>query len=95
MNGQPHIDGFLRYRALLAGLLVAGVAHAATPASEVAPAPPPVAMASTYTGELSHAGPVYRLPPVQVIAHRKTGLARMEREERMRQTGVKTTQPSV
>jgi hypothetical protein len=94
MNRQPHVDAILRCGAFVAGLLLASVAPA-VPGAEATPPPAPGSIAGEFTGELSHGGPVYRLPAVQVIAHRKTELVRTERDERMRQTGVKTTQPAV
>jgi hypothetical protein len=35
-----------------------------------------------FTGELAPSGPVYRLPPVHVVADRSVELARVEREGR-------------
>ena len=35
-----------------------------------------------FTGEVAPAGPVYRLPPVHVVADRSVELARIERDER-------------
>ena len=46
-----------------------------------------------FTGEIAPGGPVYRLPPVHVVADRKTELARIEREDRFdraRETLAKT-----
>ncbi len=46
----------------------------------------PARMTGTFTGEITPDGPVYRMPPIYVLADRKAELARMVREER--DTGV-------
>jgi len=52
-----------------------------------------------FTGEITADGPVYRLPPIHVVAERKAELARIEREEqvdRAREARAKTARkPSV
>ena len=48
-----------------------------------------------YTGVIVAAGPVYRLPSIEVVASRKTELARIEREEqRERQAQAKGRRPA-
>ena len=58
----------------LAALGIAAVP--ADPASRVRP------LVGDFTGEVLPQGPVYRLPPVLVVADRAVELARIEREER-------------
>jgi len=52
-----------------------------------------------FTGEITADGPVYRLPPIHVVAERKAELARIEREaqlDRAREVRAKTARkPSV
>jgi hypothetical protein len=40
-----------------------------------------VPVTGEYTGEISQDGPVYRLPPVHVVADRESAPARIERAE--------------
>jgi len=58
----------------LAALGIAGVS--ADPAPRTRP------LVGDFTGEVLPQGPVYRLPPVLVVADRSVELARIEREER-------------
>jgi hypothetical protein len=41
-----------------------------------------VSNVGVFTGELAKGMPVFRLPPIEVVAHRKLELARMADEER-------------
>jgi hypothetical protein len=63
---------------LLATAIIAAVSWIAVPFTDTTPADRlPVAR---FTGEIAPAGPVYRLPPVQVVARRSVELARIERD---------------
>jgi hypothetical protein len=44
-------------------------------------------MIAVFTGQFAQGMPVYRLPPVLVVANRKAELARIEREEQVRRIG--------
>ena len=63
--------------ALLAAAAVEAAFDRADPTAVRAPA------AGGFTGEIAPGGPVYRLPPVHVVADRPTELTRIEREERL------------
>lgn len=80
MNSRYPSDGGERRLALLVVALVAtAVVMVPVERSEVTAAPAPVV--GTYTGETTADGPVYRLPPMQVVAGRETGFARAQRDE--------------
>ena len=82
MNPQRPID---RRRRRLAFLTAALLAVAAVEASldRTDPTAVRAPVSGVFTGEIAPGGPVYRLPPVHVVADRKTELARIEREDRL------------
>ena len=82
MNHQRPID---RRRRRLAFLTAALLAVAAVEASldRTDPTAVRAPVSGVFTGEIAPGGAVYRLPPVHVVADRKTELARIEREERL------------
>ena len=87
MTRQPHVDETTGRGARLLAVLIASLTMTAM-ACETAPiAPAP--MIGAFTGEVTRNGPVYRLPPVQVIASRKA----LEREDRERQARVRVQRP--
>jgi hypothetical protein len=65
-------------------LLASAVAAAALWVVAAPPATAPRArpLVADFTGEVASGGPVYRLPPLQVVARRSVELARIERDER-------------
>ncbi len=82
MKSHHPIDPRRRLLSLLTAALLAVAAVEAAfdnadPAAVRAPA------AGGFTGEIVPGGPVYRLPPVHVVADRRTELARLEREDRL------------
>jgi len=82
MNSQHPIDRRRRLLSLLtAALLAVAVVEAAFDRADPAAVPAPAA--GSFTDEFVPGGPVYRLPPVHVVADRRTELARIEREERL------------
>ena len=98
MNPQRSTDDRRRRIALLIVALFAVAAVAVSldrPGATAARAP----VIGDFTGEITADGPVYRLPPIHVVAERKAELARIEREEqddRAREARAKTARkPSV
>jgi len=72
---------------LLGAVLVATATD--TWAAEAAPARPPTAtpaspeIVGVFSGEFVNGAPVYRLPPISVVASREAALARLERQEQL------------
>jgi hypothetical protein len=81
MNPQCQIDGRRRKVGALIAVLFALVAVAAA-LERVDTSKAPARMTAVPTGEITPEGPVYRLPPIYVVADRKTELARIEREDK-------------
>ena len=81
MNLQPHVDETLGRAAALAVVLLATVVPAVAGDCNDTPAPR-APVAGVFTGEVGPGGPVYRLPPVSVVAERRTEVAKTAREER-------------
>ena len=50
--------------------------------------------AGIFTGEFVNGAPVYRLPPIDVVAHRHAELARMQREESAARAGQARVKPT-
>ena len=86
---QPHVDETRRRAPLLAIVLLAVavpvLADACDPVAArgaiTAPAAPAAPATVTDTGRAVAGGPVYRLPTVNVVASRRTELAREARKE--------------
>jgi uncharacterized protein YjiS (DUF1127 family) len=75
---------------LSVSLLTAGLIATATPASAAEATYPQTAskaytqgQSGVFTGKFVDGAPVYRLPPIVVVASRKVELAKMEREEQL------------
>ena len=80
MRTHRPIDPRRRLLTLLtAALLAVAAVEAAFDRSDPTAVRPPAA--GGFTGEIVPGGPVYRLPPVHVVADRRTELARIERED--------------
>jgi len=72
-------------------LVVALIATVALGAAGVAIGSPPTSktqaqMVGVFTGEYVNGAPVYRLPPVTVVASRKVERAKLEREKQLTRT---------
>lgn len=50
-------------------------------------------MVGVFTGRFANGVPIYRLPPVAVVASRKAELAKIEREEQTTRGGAVGTSP--
>jgi hypothetical protein len=77
----------LRTTRVSASLLMIVLLAIGTPAmcaekTVLQPKGPETPNVGTFTGIFANGMPVYQLPPVSVIAHRKVEAAKMEREER-------------
>jgi hypothetical protein len=72
----PRTLGALTFASTVALAVLGMSGVAADPAPGVRP------LVGDFTGEVLPQGPVYRLPPVHVVADRSDELARIEREER-------------
>lgn len=82
MNSQRQSVKRRRRLALLAVALFAAAAVAVSlERTDATTARAPVT--GEFTGEITPGGPVYRLPPVHVVADRRAELVRMEREEQL------------
>jgi hypothetical protein len=88
-------DGWRR----IALLLVALFAMVAVSLDRTGATPAYAPITGDFIGEITPDGPVYRLPPIHVVAERRAELARIEREEqgdRAREVRAKTARkPSV
>ena len=78
----------IRVPASLLAIVLTAVAMHVMAAGTAAPQPTGTAPVQAphvgvFTGKFVNGMPVYRLPPVDVIAYRKVELARMEREEQL------------
>ena len=98
MNPQRSTDDRRRRIALLIVALFA-VAAVAVSLDRTGATAARAPIIGDFTGEITADGPVYRLPPIHVVAERKAELARIEREEqvdRAREARAKTARkPSV
>jgi hypothetical protein len=82
MNSQHSMNARRRNIALLIVSLFAVAAVAVSfDRTDANPARAPII--GDFTGEITQDGPVYRLPPIHVVATRKAELARIEREEQL------------
>jgi len=80
MTPQRQTDACRRKVALVTAALFA-VAAVAASLDRTDPTTARAPLVGGFTGEITAEGPVYRLPPVHVVADRKAELARIEREE--------------
>ena len=98
MNPQRSTDDRRRRIALLIVALFA-VAAVAVSLDRTGATAARAPIIGDFTGEITADGPVYRLPPIHVVAERKAELARIEREaqlDRAREVRAKTARkPSV
>jgi len=77
-----HTDRLPRSLGALAFAATVVLAALGTVGAPADPAPRTRPLVGDFTGEVLPAGPVYRLPPMLVVADRSVELARIEREER-------------
>jgi hypothetical protein len=84
MNAQRHAANRPRPIAVVAAVLFAVAAAAAT-LDRVHGSAAPAVRIGAFTGEVTPDGPVYRLPPVNVVVEREVELARIARDERLDQ----------
>lgn len=86
---------------LFAAVLATALLATATPASageSAAPQPAtkpaaPAHWVGVFTGEYENGAPVYRLPPITVVANRKVELAKMAQEDKLAR--ARTARPKV
>lgn len=80
--GQQMEIGRRKVAVLVAAVFALSVVAASLERTDATPARAPLTgeLTGTFTGETTADGPVYRLPPLQVVADRKTGYARIEHE---------------
>jgi hypothetical protein len=87
----------LRTSRTVASLLLAaaltGVGAGATAADRTTNSSAQGQMAGVFTGRYANGMPIYRLPPVTVVAGRKAELAKIEREEALARGAVVGTGP--
>lgn len=84
---QQTESGRRKVAVLIAAVFALSVVVASPERTDATPARAPVTgeLAGTFTGETTADGPVYRLPPLQVVADRTTEYARIgQREQRER-----------
>jgi hypothetical protein len=67
---------------LMIVLLAIGTPAMAAEKTILQPKGPETPNVGTFTGTFTNGMPIYQLPPVNVIAHRKVEAAKVEREER-------------
>jgi hypothetical protein len=85
MNFLRQSDKRRRRAALFTvALLAAATAAVAFGGADTTARPAP--LTGIFTGEIASGGPVYRLPPIHVVARRSAELARIERDEHIGRT---------
>ena len=82
MNSQHSMNARRRNVALLiVSLCLAALLAVALDRTDANPAHAPIMGA--FTGEITADGPVYRLPPIHIVANRRNEMARIEREDQL------------
>ena len=80
---QQMVSGRRKVAVLVAAVFALSVVVASLKPTDATPARAPVTgeLTGAFTGETTADGPVYRLPPLQVVADRRTEYGRIEHEE--------------